>query len=111
MDKSYLYPFLTDLFFEITAVEKLLIKNGITPSVFIRYPGLVADYKIRKTVAEKFGLMAIGSDTWLAKGERLKSGSIILIHGNKNEPAGIKIFNKLLDSKRLEFDSLYNIKP
>ncbi|WP_297456401.1 hypothetical protein [Persephonella sp.] len=111
LDKNFLMKKGTNLFYEITAVEKLLIENGITPSVFIRYPGLVADYRIRKTVAEKYGLIALGSDAWLALGQKVKEGSIILIHGNKNEPAGIKIFNKLLDRKKLKFDYLYNIKP
>ncbi len=111
LEQNFLLKEGTDLFYEITTVEKLLIENGITPSVFIRYPGLVADYRIRKIVAEKYGLIALGSDAWLALGQNIKEGSIILIHGNKNEPAGIKIFNKLLDNKKLEFGCLYNIKP
>ena len=100
----------TNLFFEITQVEKILLENGEIPSVFIRYPGLVANQKIREEVANKFGLIALGSDAWLAKGERPKDGSIILIHGNKNEPLGIKLFLKLLKQKR-KFLPLYDMKP
>ncbi len=110
LDKNFLLKKGTNIEFEILEVEKILLKNGIIPSVFIRYPGLVADYKLRKKVAERYGLIALGSDSWLAKGELPTEGSIILIHGNKNEPKGIKIFEKILE-RDLEFMSLLDLKP
>ncbi|NPA53838.1 MAG: hypothetical protein GXO21_04150, partial [Aquificae bacterium] len=109
LEKNFLLKEGTNLFFEITEVEKLFIKNGMVPSIFIRFPGLVADYEIRKEVAFKYGLIAVGSDAWLAKGQMPIKGSIILIHGNKNEPAGIKIFEKLLE-KDFYFGSLLEIR-
>ena len=33
----------------------------------------------------------VGSDAWLAKGQQPKPGSAILIHGDLNEPAGVKL--------------------
>jgi hypothetical protein len=110
LDKNFLLREGTDISFEILEVEKLFIKEGLIPSVFIRFPGLVANKKLRETVAFKYGLIALGSDAWLAKGEKPKKGSIILIHGNKNEPLGIKIFEKYLN-KALNFGSLYEINP
>ncbi|WP_063653705.1 hypothetical protein [Candidatus Arsenophonus triatominarum] len=46
---------------------------------------------------KNLGLIPIGSNAWLAKGEQPKSGSIVLIHGNGNEPAGIKIALNLIN--------------
>ncbi|ASV33309.1 hypothetical protein GWK90_09385 [Candidatus Hamiltonella defensa] len=75
--------------------EKLLLEKNELPSVFFRFPGLVSDEKTVKKV-NQFGLIPVGSDAWLAKGEKAKPGSIILIHGNGNEPKGIEIASKLI---------------
>ncbi|NPA58074.1 MAG: polysaccharide deacetylase [Aquificae bacterium] len=109
-EKNFLLKEGTDLFFEITEVEKLLIKNNITPSVFFRFPGLVADLKLRREVAYRYGLIALGSDSWLAKGEMPEKGSIILIHGNKNEPAGIRVFRRIL-GKEARYLPITGINP
>jgi len=82
---------------DILDLEQTLIENGATPSVFFRFPGLVSD-KNTTEVVSNLGLITIGSNSWLAKGEKIKSGSIILMHGNKNEPKGVDIFLKILDS-------------
>jgi len=91
----------TNLDVEILENEKLMLKNGLTPSVFFRFPGLVSD----KTVVEKieeYGLIPIGSDAWLAKGQQPNAGSIVLIHGNGNEEIGVKDFIQLLKTKQTE---------
>ncbi len=92
----------TNLEKEILELEKMLIKNKQTPSIFMRFPGLVSDDKIREKVINKYSLIFIGSDAWLAKGEIPKNGSFILIHGNKNEPLGIKKANRYLEKKNHE---------
>ena len=46
-----------------------------------------------------FGLIPIGTDAWLAKGQQSTPGSIVLIHANGNEPIGVNDFIKLLQSK------------
>ncbi|MFI5159940.1 MAG: polysaccharide deacetylase [Sphingobacteriales bacterium] len=88
----------TDISYEILATEKLMLKNGLIPSCFFRFPGLVSDQKLVYKVTE-FGLIPIGSDAWLAKGQQAQDGSIVLIHGNGNEPVGVNDFIKLLQSK------------
>ncbi len=85
----------TNMTHEILDTEKLLLENNQMPSVFFRAPGLVTDEKIILTLRE-FGLIPVGSDAWLAKNEQPKPGSIILVHGNSNEPQGIKAFLLLL---------------
>ena len=89
---------------EILGLEKLLLEQGITPSVFFRFPGLVSSPALIEFI-ERLHLIAIGSDAWLAKGQRPKPGSAILIHGNLNEPAGVKLMLEWVASK--EKDSIY----
>jgi len=94
---------------DILTLEKTLLERGIVPSVFFRFPGLVSDKKSIETVTG-LGLVTIGSDAWLAKGEKPKEGSIILLHGNGNEPEGIEIFLKILHNGGIsELDPLSQI--
>ena len=88
----------TDIYYEVTETEKATLKNGLLPSVFFRFPGLVSDQQLVTSITN-FGLIPIGTDAWLAKGEQAKNGSIVLIHGNGNEPVGVNDFIKLLQSK------------
>lgn len=76
---------------EVMSTETQLIANGLTPSVFFRFPGLVSSQTLVQTLGS-WGLVTLGSDAWLAKGETPKAGSVILVHGNGNEPGGIDIF-------------------
>jgi hypothetical protein len=89
---------------EILSLETLLLEQGITPSVFFRFPGLVSNPTLIETL-ERLHLVAIGSDAWLAKGQQPKPGSAILIHGNLNEPAGVRLMLEWVASQ--EKDSIY----
>ncbi|WP_293915256.1 MULTISPECIES: polysaccharide deacetylase [unclassified Sphingobacterium] len=102
----------TNMDVEVLENEKLMLRNGILPSVFFRCPGLVSD----KAVIDKllsYGLIAVGSDAWLAKGQHPVAGSIVLIHGNGNEELGVKDFIKLLQQENPAIRSghwtLYNL--
>ena len=81
---------------EILGVEKKLLEEGITPSVFFRFPGLIADEKLMRELRETYFLIPLAANAWIAKNEPIKMGSIILIHGNKNEPQGIEMLEKKL---------------
>jgi len=85
---------------DVLELEKNLIERGVTPSVFFRFPGLVSDRKAVETVT-RLGLITVGTDAWLAKGQKPKTGSIILLHGNRNEPKGVEIFLKMLDDGKI----------
>jgi hypothetical protein len=89
----------TDLNFEILGTEEALLQYGFLSSVFFRFPGLVSDRQVVDCVTS-YGLIPIGSDAWLAKGQPVNKGSIILIHGNGNEPVGIKDFIRLLKTEK-----------
>ena len=95
LEKNFILAPNTDVKAEILKLEKLLLKYGVTPSILFRFPGLVSDKKSIKTL-RTLGLIPVGSNAWLAKDESIKSGSVILLHGNKNEPKGIEIANELL---------------
>jgi len=88
----------TDINYEVLETEKAMLKNGLLPSVFFRFPGLISDRQLVQKITD-FGLIPIGTDAWLAKGQKPQPGSIVLIHGNGNEPVGVDDFIKLLRSK------------
>jgi hypothetical protein len=75
---------------EIIDNELIMIRNGLIPSCFLRFPGLVSDESLYSYVIS-LGLLPIGSDAWLANKVKPKEGSIILLHGNGNEPYGFEI--------------------
>ena len=112
LERNFLLDSGTNLDFELFEIEKSLIAHGQTPSVFFRAPGLVTDEKLMHQL-NRVGLITIGADAWLAKGELPCSGSIVLVHGNSNEPAGIALAMSLLDKEEWEFVALYEacIKP
>ncbi|TLG79354.1 polysaccharide deacetylase [Methylocystis sp. B8] len=82
---------------EIFETEKLIIAEGATPSVFFRFPGLVADSALLEHIRDRH-LIPLGADSWLALGLRPRPGSIVLVHPNGNEPVGIKLFSRLMDT-------------
>ncbi len=86
---------------EIFLTEKLLIEAGQIPSIFFRFPGLISDENLINKLNE-YGLIPVGSDAWLAKGEIPKNGSIILIHGNSNEHIGIVMMMNILDEEKVK---------
>ncbi|QHV94110.1 polysaccharide deacetylase family protein [Spirosoma endbachense] len=94
----------TNLTNEILLNEQAMIKNGLTPSPFFRFPGLVSDKFVFDRVLA-FGLLPIGCDAWLAKNQQPKQGSLVLIHANGNEPVGIADFIRLIRQKA---DSIRN---
>ena len=88
----------TNINYEVLETEKAMLKNGLLPSVFFRFPGLVSNQQLVYKITD-FGLIPIGTDAWLAKGQAPQAGSIVLIHGNGNEPVGVNDFIALLKSK------------
>jgi len=85
----------TDINYEVLETEKAMLRNGLLPSAFFRFPGLVSDQQLVYRITD-FGLIPIGTDAWLAKGQEPHAGSIVLIHGNGNEPVGVNDFIALL---------------
>lgn len=102
MSRNFLLEPGTDIRKEILSTEALMLANGLTPSIFFRFPGLVSDLDLVKRVVS-FGLAPIGSDAWLAKTAKDREpspGSIVLVHGNGNEPVGVRRFLALLGQEK-----------
>ncbi len=76
---------------EVTKNEELLLGQGEVPSALFRFPGLIHDER-RRGELSALGLFALDGDAWLAKGQKTHDGAVILVHGNGNEPAGIRLF-------------------
>lgn len=98
----------TDFKTEVLATEKYLLERGEIPSVFFRFPGLIYNQDLL-TKLKEFSLIPLDANTWLGKGEKIRDGSIILIHGNGNEPEGIDIFLKFFQKTQSEFISIQKI--
>lgn len=88
----------TDLNFEVLGTELAMLQHGLLPSAFFRFPGLVSDQHVVDKILT-YGIIPVGSDAWLAKGQPANAGTIVLIHGNGNEPVGVADFIKLLKNK------------
>lgn len=77
---------------EVLRTEQLLLEKNQLPSVFFRFPGLVSNKELVLELKE-LGLIPVGADAWLAKNQPAHDGSVVLVHGNGNEPEGvIKVF-------------------
>lgn len=92
LEKNFINQEGVDFKKEVLDNELFMIKEGRTPSIFYRFAGLVSNEKAYRYLIETLGLIPLGTKAWLAKGEKIKAGSIVLVHGNKNEPLGIKRF-------------------
>ena len=73
---------------EIEAVEIALLERGQLPSPFFRFPGLVSDQRWVDLLLA-YSLIPLGSDAWIAYGQEPTAGSVVLVHGNGNEPQGV----------------------
>jgi Polysaccharide deacetylase len=73
---------------EVLANIELMKRNGLTPSKYFRFPGLRHN-ALRLKQLHDLGYTNLDADAWLAKGQPIKNGSIILIHGNGNEEPGV----------------------
>lgn len=87
---------------EVLGNEVLLIENGITPTPFFRFPGLVSDKDLMARL-KSLSLIPVGANAWLSKGEAPVNGSIILVHGNGNDPAGVKDLLDFYNKRSTDF--------
>jgi peptidoglycan/xylan/chitin deacetylase (PgdA/CDA1 family) len=106
LEKNFLLAKGTDLYKEIIANEKYMLSHGIVPSIFIRFPGLVSNADMIDKIVDRYSLIPLGSDTWIAKNQKIKDSSIILVHGNLNEKKGIKMFLKEYKKGELRLEEL-----
>jgi hypothetical protein len=97
-----------DLRRDTLRLEKRLLEAGVVPSVFFRFPGLISNKHTIKIIHD-LGLIPIGTNAWIAKGQKPKKGSIVLLHGNRNEPQGVKRFLKMIRKQTIK--KIVPLKP
>lgn len=85
---------------EVLEVERLLIANGETPSLFFRFPGLISR-PAQMAALRELTLIPLGAQAWLALSGAAAPGAIVLVHPNGNEPFGLSVFNHLAAQHRL----------
>lgn len=102
LDETFLLTPGTNFEEEILSTEILLLEHDLVPSVFFRFPGLVSNCDLIRRL-KALSLIPVGSRAWLAKGETPVEGSIILVHGNGNEPAGIDMLLDLFHTQKDAF--------
>ena len=89
---------------EVLENEEELIRRGLVPSPFFRFPGLVSDKALLARL-KRLSLIPVGANAWLAKGEVPLKGSIILVHGNGNEPFGVRKLLEFFEAKKKELET------
>lgn len=76
---------------EVLGLEQALVARGLVPSVLFRVPGLVHDTQRLARLAE-LSLLPLDANAWIAKGQPIGARTVVLVHGNGNEPPGIRGF-------------------
>ncbi|MBI5827013.1 MAG: polysaccharide deacetylase [Deltaproteobacteria bacterium] len=110
-EKNFLLSEGVDLDKEALGLEVLLLENGLLPSPFFRFPGLVSDRRALERL-RALSLIPVGADAWLAKGRMPGPGSIILVHGNGNENRGIEKLINFYEEKKEDFkEGRLTLKP
>jgi hypothetical protein len=102
LERNFLLSPGTDFAGEALSLEILLLEAGLAPSPFFRFPGLVSNRHLIEEL-RSLHLIPIGSNAWLAKGEKPQSGSIILVHANGNEPEGMRLLSAFFALQRETF--------
>lgn len=82
---------------EVLGEERVALARGMIPSTLFRFPGLVHDAN-RLRQLERLSLMALDADGWIAKGQPIRPGAVVLVHGNGNEPEGIVGFLRQVEA-------------
>lgn len=91
MGQNFLLTPGVDMERQVLDVERLLVANGETPSVFFRFPGLISDPALMEVLRAKH-LIPLGANAWLALNQKASPGAVVLVHPNGNEPLGLRQF-------------------
>lgn len=96
IEENFLLSSGVDFEREVLGNEMVMLSQGLVPSIFFRFPGLVSsDVLIAKL--KSWGLIPLGSNAWIGKGQKIKNGSVVLVHGNGNELSGLTMLYKALE--------------
>jgi hypothetical protein len=102
-EKNFLLTPGIDFRKEVLGAEIEMLSSGITPQPFFRFPGLAADARLLSGL-RGLSLIPVAADAWPARGGAPSSGSIILVHGNGNEPEGPAWLASFYEERRHEIE-------
>lgn len=97
LQQNFLLEKGTNIHAEVLKNEQAMIARGWVPSIFFRFPGLISNTAIFDSIIQ-LGLVPLGTNAWLAKGQIAQTGSVILIHANGNEKQGVREFIHVLNT-------------
>lgn len=83
---------------DVLQTEKMMLANGITPSVYFSIPGVVTGPTSFDGAAE-YGLVGINTDHWLSKGQVPTAGNLLVL-ANGNERLSGSLFLETLGNNR-----------
>ena len=95
-------------------VEADLLRWGVVPSIFYRFPGLVHDEPRLRAILD-LDLISVDCDSWVASMHLRRpphylwpsDGSVLLIHGNGNEAVGIpRLYEWMIENPGWKWASL-----
>lgn len=97
---------------ELTNTEATLLANGVLPSYFFRFPGLIYHPAYMRTL-DKLSIVAVSANVWM--GTKAKNWGILLVHSNGCASSEVRIFAKFLKNnrndilrKKLDFRDIYS---
>jgi len=83
---------------EVQKNIELMKACGLVPSKYFRFPGLRTNPKNLR-ILKAMGYTPLSADAWLSKGQKIKDGSVVLVHGNGNDPLGGRMLVAYLKSR------------
>jgi hypothetical protein len=84
---------------ETISLEILFLEYGICPSLWFRFPGNKFNYE-RLLELSSLRLIPLSIDVWLERGEKIRSGSVVLVHANGNDERGVSTLMEFLQDRR-----------
>ncbi len=82
--------------------ELEILRAGLVPAPYFRFPGLISSGALERAVRETFSLIVFGKGSWPGIGDPINLGDVVLVHGNGGEPAGVHKLEDWLRAHRAE---------
>lgn len=89
-----------DLEREMLGNELEILRHGLVPAPYFRFPGLVSSAALEKSAREKLSLVVVGKGSWPGLGDPINYGDVVLVHGNGGEHVGVVKFEDWLRDRR-----------
>ncbi len=82
---------------EIVATELIMLRTGLLPSFYFRYPGLRHRKKDMATLL-RLNMVPLDANIWM--GSRIRNWGILLVHSNGHVPSEVRAFIRFVSKNR-----------